>query len=57
MKTIILALPGNENLATSLAKQLNTSIGKVTIRHFPDGEYYLRIHDEVKGKKVVLYFY
>ena len=54
MKSIILALPGNEKLATSLAKQLDATLGKVTIRHFPDGESYVRIHEEVKGKKVIL---
>lgn len=54
MKPIILALPGNEQLAESLAQQIGASIGSVTIRHFPDGESYIRIHDEVKDKKVVL---
>lgn len=54
MKTIILALAGNEELAASLARQLDATVGKVTIRHFPDGESYIRIHDDVKGKKVVL---
>jgi len=54
MKNIILALPGNEILATSLATQLDAKLGKVTIRHFPDGESYVRIHDDVKGKKVIL---
>lgn len=54
MDTIILALPNNEQLAADLAKQLDTNIGKVTIRHFPDGESYIRILDNVKDKKVVL---
>ena len=54
MKTIILALPGNEKLAGSLAAQLDADIGRVTIRLFPDGESYIRIHDDVKDKKVVL---
>jgi len=54
MKPIILALPGNELLATAIANKLDAAIGDVTVRHFPDGESYIRIHDEVKGKKVVL---
>lgn len=54
MKTIILALPGNEILASKLAQQLNAILGKVTIRNFPDGESYIRIHNDVKDKKVVL---
>lgn len=54
MNSIIIALPGNEQLAASLAQQLGASVGNVTIRHFPDGESYIRIHDNVRGKKVVL---
>lgn len=54
MKSIILALPGNEALTEQLAEKLNATIGKVTIRHFPDGESYIRVHEEVKGKKVVM---
>lgn len=54
MKSIILALPGNEKLAATLSQKLDAPIGKITVRHFPDGESYIRIHDEVKGKKVIL---
>jgi ribose-phosphate pyrophosphokinase len=54
MKPVILALPGNVALAAKLAGKLDATIGKVTIRHFPDGESYIRIHDDVRGKKVIL---
>ena len=54
MNTIIFALPGNIKLATNLAKKLDASVGKITIRNFPDEESYIRIHDDVTGKKVVL---
>lgn len=54
MKTIILALPGNEILAKKLAEKLSFPIGKITARSFPDGESYIRIHDKVKAKKVIL---
>lgn len=54
MKTILLPLPGNETLAHTLAKKLEAELGKITYRHFPDGESYLRIESEVKNKKVVL---
>lgn len=54
MKSIVLALPGNEKLAERIAEQLHTNVGKVTIRHFPDKESYIRIHDEVKDKKVIM---
>ena len=54
MKTILFALPGNEALTTKLAQQLQAEIGETIIRQFPDGETYVRIQSDVKGKKVVL---
>lgn len=54
MKTILFALPGNESLARLLAEKLDAEMGEATIRHFPDGESYVRILSEVKAKKVVL---
>ncbi len=54
MNTIILSLPGNEELSSIIASKLDAPIGRTTIRRFPDGESYIRIHDEVKGKKVVI---
>lgn len=54
MDTIIFALPGNETLATKIADRLSAEIGKLTIRKFPDGETYLRIHSNVRAKKVIM---
>ncbi len=55
MKEIIFfSLPGNEKLASQLARKMNTDIGNLTVRHFPDGESYVRIQSEVKDKFVVL---
>lgn len=54
METILFALPGNEKLAKILAKKLNAEMGDATIRRFPDGESYVRIHSNVAEKKVVL---
>ena len=54
MKTILFALPGNEELTSKLAKHLQAEIGITTIRQFPDGETYVQIKSDVKGKKVVL---
>ena len=50
----VLALPGNEALATAIARELDHDVGGVTHRLFPDGESYLRIHDDVAGRAVVL---
>lgn len=54
MKTILFALPGNEFLLRQLAGQLNAETGEAEIRHFPDGETYVRIKSDVKDKRVVL---
>lgn len=54
MKTILFALPGNEELNAKLVQQLQAETGEVTIRQFPDGETYVRIHSEVKDKCVVM---
>ncbi len=53
-KTILFALPGNESLTENLAQQMNAEIGETVIRQFPDGETYIQIKSDVKGKKVVL---
>lgn len=54
MKMIIFALPGNEDLSDKLAIHLKAEKGTATIRQFPDGESYVQIHSDVKGKCVVL---
>ncbi|HNP94368.1 MAG TPA: ribose-phosphate pyrophosphokinase [Cyclobacteriaceae bacterium] len=54
MNMIVFALPGNEILADKLALLLHAEMGESTIRQFPDGESYIRIHSDVKGKCVVL---
>ena len=54
MKNILFALPGNEDLTKKIAKQLNAEVGETLIRQFPDGETYVQIKSDVKGKKVVL---
>ena len=54
MNTIVFALPGNEDLVGKLATSLKADIGELTIRHFPDGETYIRIHSDVKEKRVIM---
>ncbi len=54
MKMIIFALPGNEDLSDKLSFHLKAEKGEATIRQFPDGESYVQIHSDVKGKCVVL---
>lgn len=51
---ILFSLPGNEVMSQKLAKYLNAEIGEYTIRQFPDGESYVKLNSEVKGKCVIL---
>lgn len=54
VNTLFFSLPGNEILTEQLALKTNTEIGKATIRKFPDGESYVRIHSEVRDAVVIL---
>lgn len=54
MEIILFALPGNEELTAKLAQQFQAETGEATIRQFPDGETYVQIKSDVKGKRVVL---
>lgn len=51
---IIFSLPGNEPLTSSLSSLLKIPIGEATFRYFPDGESYVRIEGDVKGKEVIV---
>jgi ribose-phosphate pyrophosphokinase len=50
----LIALPGNEPLTHALADQLNADQIKLDYRRFPDGESYLRLPDELDGRRVAL---
>jgi ribose-phosphate pyrophosphokinase len=54
MKPIVFALPGNEELAKNLAGLIHAETGETVIRHFPDGESYVRVVSDVTDRKVVL---
>ena len=51
---LILALPGNESLATAIANRLSLPIGQITVRHFPDRETYVRIDTPMRDRHVVI---
>ncbi|PTX13110.1 ribose-phosphate pyrophosphokinase [Pontibacter mucosus] len=54
MDWLIFGFPGNENLAGQLSEQLQIPCGSAIIRHFPDGESYIRILSDVQNKNVLL---
>lgn len=51
---LIFSLPGNEHLAADVGRHLAAEAGAVTVRRFPDGESYVRLHTPVAGGDVVV---
>ena len=54
MKSLLIALPGNEAFAAGLAGAVGGESGQITTRRFPDGESYVRIETPVSGRRVAL---
>ena len=54
MKSLLLPLPGNEAIAAALAPRLDAVLGPLTLRHFPDGETYVRVEAPVADRDVCL---
>jgi len=51
---IILGGSASTSLAEKVAKELGQKPGKAEIKRFPDGEKYIRIHEDVKSKDVAI---
>ena len=51
---IILGGSASTSLAERVAKELGQKPAEVEIKRFPDGEKYIRIHDDVKDKDVAI---
>lgn len=54
MKRLLYALPGNEALTAQLASELDADVGELEIRHFPDGEVYVRALTSPEGRRAIL---
>ena len=54
MKPLVLALPGNEALASAISESLGGETGAVSVRRFPDDETYLRVDATVAAREVIL---
>jgi len=54
MNTIILALPGAEKLAQTLASLLHCPASMLEVHRFPDGEGLVRLRTGVQGQRVLL---
>lgn len=54
MDKIVFALPGNEQLAKSIADELKCEQGKFLFHYFPDEESYIRLESDVNGKEAII---
>lgn len=54
MKGLVLASGGSESLGRHLAEALGLPLGAVESRHFPDGETYLRLDTDCRGRHVLI---
>ena len=54
MTPLIFAMPGNEEMTRGLAANLDAELGQSEVRRFPDGESYVRIDSDVRGRDVVV---
>lgn len=54
IKPLLLALPGYEPLAASIAQKTAFPLGQLEMRRFPDGETYLRILTDVSEMSIIL---
>lgn len=51
---MVFAYPGNEPLAQTIAQYLGAQQGRMHMRHFPDGETYVRAHTSVEQRPVIV---
>lgn len=51
---VVIAVPGFEGLAAALCARLGAEPGAAFVRHFPDGEVYVRVDSPVDGREVML---
>lgn len=53
-KPIIFSFKENESLSKLIVQETKFEMGKVTIRHFPDQESFVQIHNDVKDRDVIV---
>lgn len=51
---IVIGGSASTDLANKVARELGEKPGQIEIKRFPDGEKYIRIHDDVKGQDVAV---
>ncbi|KLN53281.1 ribose-phosphate pyrophosphokinase [Variovorax paradoxus] len=53
-RPVVIAMPGNEQLANELATLLSLERGAATVRRFPDAESYVRIESPVDARAALI---
>jgi len=53
-RLLLVAMPGNEHLAQSLAQAVEAELGQIELRRFPDEETYLRYLSSPEGRPVAI---
>src|SRR5262245_9278591 len=53
MAPLLISMPGNEDFGKTLSEPLGCETGAVEMRHFPDGETYLRLLNDPNTRTVV----
>jgi ribose-phosphate pyrophosphokinase len=54
VSSLLISMPGHEELARQLAVLLPADQGEIVARRFPDGESYLRVESNVRDRDVVV---
>ena len=54
MKRLVFSMPWCSTTGWALRRALGGDMGQLTVRRFPDGESYVRVHDDVEGRHVVV---
>ncbi|KDE40682.1 Ribose-phosphate pyrophosphokinase [Nitrincola lacisaponensis] len=55
MTTLFYNLDSDAALAAQLCQALSAEAGTLELRHFPDGESYLRVHDQCRDRPCVIF--
>ncbi len=53
-RPLLVVLPGSEHLTTGLARATGAEAAALDLRHFPDGETYLRYLSDPRGRPVLI---
>jgi ribose-phosphate pyrophosphokinase len=53
-RPVLIPLPGNEAMAEELVSLLNGELRLPEMRHFPDGETYFRLDEDLHGRRAAL---